>query len=113
MRNARGVVHLCLTARAEAFPDCRNDPTARKRSLPAAEAGKVLFTAVEAGIYALALVHDENGNGKLDTFMAVPREGYGFSRDAPVRFGPPRFAQAQFRIVPGENVQRLRVRYLL
>ncbi|WP_369293423.1 DUF2141 domain-containing protein, partial [Alkalihalophilus pseudofirmus] len=43
-----------------------------------------------------------------------PREGFGFSRDAKVRFGPPRFAAAAFDITSGaaERIS-IRMRYML
>ena len=47
------------------------------------------FTDVPPGTYAIALLHDENGNGRADRVLMVPREGFGFSRNAPVRMGPP------------------------
>ncbi|MEE4451926.1 DUF2141 domain-containing protein [Novosphingobium resinovorum] len=113
MRSARGQVLACLTARADAFPDCRKDPLARKLTVPASDAAVLDFGAVPAGRYAVSLIHDENGNGKLDTRLMIPREGYGFSHDAPVRMGPPSFRSAAFD-VGAENVRlAIRMRYLL
>jgi len=113
LRNARGLVHVCVTALPSAFPDCRNDPSAYRLSVAAGKAETIRLGAIKPGTYAIALLHDENGNGRLDTFAAIPKEGYGFSRDAPVRFGPPRFDQAQISIASGDNRQSIRMRYLL
>ncbi|MFD2135032.1 DUF2141 domain-containing protein [Novosphingobium resinovorum] len=98
MRSAKGQVLACLTTRPDAFPDCEKDPQARKLTVPAASDLHLDFGAVPQGRYAVSLIHDENGNGKLDTRLMIPREGYGFSRDAPVRMGPPKFAQAAFDV---------------
>jgi uncharacterized protein (DUF2141 family) len=47
------------------------------------------------GRYALAVFHDVNDNGKLDTnLLSMPTEPWGFSRDAVGNFGPPSFDQA-------------------
>lgn len=48
---------------------------------------------VPAGAYAIMLYHDANANGTLDRggLLRMPTEGYAFSNDAPVRFGPPSF----------------------
>ncbi len=55
------------------------------------------FDGVPRGRYAVAMFHDEDGDRKLKTFLGMPREGYGFSNDAPPsRFGPPKFSQAAF-----------------
>ena len=43
----------------------------------------------------------------------MPREGYGFSRDAPVRMGPPSFEQAAFEVGPARVSQTIRMRYML
>ena len=55
------------------------------------------FEDIPPGTYALAVVHDENMNGKLDTgLLGVPLEGYGFSNDAKAWFGAPPFSAASF-----------------
>lgn len=55
------------------------------------------FEDIPPGTYALAVIHDENMNGVLDTnALGIPREGYGFSNDARAWFGPPSFADASF-----------------
>ena len=41
------------------------------------------FLDIPPGKYALAVIHDENMNGKLDTNpIGIPKEGYGFSNNA-------------------------------
>lgn len=111
-RSTKGVVHACLTTRPERFPDCQNDPDARRMTLPTGDAGGLHFGALPSGSYALALIHDENGNGRLDTVMGIPREGFGFSRNPAVRFGPPRFAQARVAVTTGAMDETIRMRYL-
>lgn len=63
-----------------------------------AEAGLTLleFRDVPPGRYALQLFHDKNGNQEFDSnFIGIPAEGFGFSRDAPLR-GRPSFKDAVF-----------------
>lgn len=112
LRNAKGLIRLCLTQDARHFPDCAGDPKAIKRSVPAGET-IITLGGLVPGRYALSLVHDENGNGKLDTFFAIPREGFGFSRDPAIGFGPPKFAAVLFDVAFGQNRRNIRVRYLL
>jgi uncharacterized protein (DUF2141 family) len=113
LRNAKGMVHACLTQDRAHFPDCDADPRAFRVSTAASEAAELRLLNVPAGHYALSLIHDENGNGKLDTFAMVPREGFGFSRNPPLRFGPPRFDEAQFDLSADSERQVVRLRYLL
>lgn len=113
LRSDRGVVRVCLTRDPKAFPDCRADPDARRLTLTVAEAARIVFADVAPGRYAVALLHDENDNGRADTTLMVPREGFGFSRNPAIRFGPPRFARAAFEVGHGRVVQAIRMRYLL
>ena len=113
LRSSRGVVRACLTADPDTFPDCQKDPEALHATVPASNGGTVVFRQVLPGRYAIALFHDENANGRLDKVMMIPREGFGFSRDAPVRFGPPRFAAAAFVLGDAQLRTIIRVRYLL
>ncbi len=54
---------------------------------------------VPPGVYAVQAYHDANDNHRIDTnFFGIPTEGIGFSRDAPFRFGPPRFEDAAYSI---------------
>ena len=50
------------------------------------------------GEYSLLLVHDENGNGKLDTnVVGMPLEGYGFSNN-PAVMRKPTWEEAGFEV---------------
>ncbi|WP_395392403.1 DUF2141 domain-containing protein [Novosphingobium sp. BL-8A] len=113
LRSQKGNVLACLTANPRTFPGCKDDPQARKLTVPVAGLSHLDFGAIPEGRYAISLIHDENGNGRLDTALAIPREGFGFSRDAPVHFGPPSFDKAAF-VVGAEPVRlEIRMRYLL
>jgi uncharacterized protein (DUF2141 family) len=114
LRNARGNLLVCVTANATAFPDCSRDPAATRMRVPAASIhGQMAVALNSGGTYAIAIVHDENGNGRLDTMMMMPREGFGFSRNPPMRMGPPRFAEAAFAVGEARAHQQVRVRYML
>jgi len=114
LRSQAGVVRACMTTQPGRFPQCRGDGTSFRVVVPAGEARVLDFGTVPAGRYAIALLHDENGNGKADRAVSmIPLEGYGFSRDAKVRMGPPRFEEAAF-VVGGRPVrQAIHMRYML
>lgn len=112
LRNARGVVHACLTRKAQGFPDCENDPRAIRVTAPAGTAA-VRFAGFAPGRYAVTLFHDENENRKLDKMLGIPREGFGFSRNPRIRFGPPGFDEAGIDLPAGVTRHTIRVRYLL
>lgn len=112
LRSTKGLLQICLTARPQSFPDCRDDPRAVARSVPAS-AGRVQFEGLAPGDYAAAIIHDENGNKKLDTVMGIPREGFGFSRNPVIRFGPPKFDAARFPVAGAAKPQPVKMRYML
>lgn len=111
-RSARGLIRVCVTRDPAHFPGCSDDAQAIKRSVPAAQA-ELRFEGLPSGTYAVSLFHDENANGRLDTVLGIPREGFGFSRNPPIRFGPPRFSAARFALTSGDSVERVRLKYLL
>lgn len=113
LRSSKGQVIACITAKADRFPDCEHDPDARHLTVPAAPEVDFTFASIPGGRYAVALIHDENGNGKLDKALMIPREGFSFSRDAPVRMGPPDFEKAAFDVTERNERQTIRMRYLL
>ena len=112
LRDSRGLLQGCLTANRKTFPDCRRDPHALKISVPAS-AHQLVFTGFAPGDYAVTLFHDANANGKLDTLLGVPREGFGFSRNPVIRFGPPRYDNVNIRLGSGFSRISVRAQYIL
>ena len=112
LRSQKGVLRICLTGRAQSFPDCKNDAQAVSRSVPASQT-RITFDGLAPGSYAVAIIHDENGNSKLDTLMGIPREGFGFSRNPAIGFGPPKFDAARIAVDAAAAPQQVRMRYLL
>lgn len=112
LRSLKGNVLICLTTNSRAFPNCAGDPQAQKMIVPAANAAVVRFDDLVPGTYALALIHDENANGKLDTALMIPREGFGFSNNPAIAFGPPKFVAAHFVIGAGEASQAVKMKYM-
>lgn len=112
LRSAKGNFLICVTRHAAHFPDCRDDPEGLHFTVPVTS-GVVALGRMEPGTYAIAIIHDENGNGKLDTFVGIPREGVGFSRNPAIRFGAPSFRSAQFAMAGAAVRQDIKVKYFL
>jgi len=56
------------------------------------------------GEYAIAVYHDKNTNGELDTnFLGIPKEDYGFSNNARRKFGPAKWGDAKFTVKGSET----------
>ena len=80
-------------------------PVAALMVAPTSPRTRIVIPNVAPGRYAVQVMHDRNGNGKLDTnIVGIPTEPYGFSNDAPANFGPPEFAAAAFQVgAPGTS----------
>jgi uncharacterized protein (DUF2141 family) len=112
LRDSKGVVRLCLTSRSDAFPQCKAGSALTATVKAAKGAVDYRFQGVKPGTYAIAAFHDANGNGKLDKMMGVPKEGFAFSRNPPIRPRAPTFKEAHFT-VEGQGEQSLHMRYIL
>jgi uncharacterized protein (DUF2141 family) len=105
LRSDKGAVQSALYTSAKGFP---KDATAAQARASSAATGKHAvcdFAQVQPGTYAIAVYHDENSNGKLDTnFLGIPKEGVGASNDAKGHMGPPKFTDASFSFT-GDRLQ--------
>jgi uncharacterized protein (DUF2141 family) len=101
VRNATGVVYVCLWSAALTYPDCaKSVPHARRAIPPEGGTARTVFDGLPPGTYAISVLHDENGNGVMDSsWLGVPREGFGFSRiPRLVAMRAPTFEEASFRV---------------
>jgi uncharacterized protein (DUF2141 family) len=112
LRSDRGQVVCALYSSADGFPKDANKVRARIQLAASGRRGVCDFTGLQPGTYAVALFHDENSNGKLDTnFMGVPHEGTGASNNAKGHLGPPKFSDAVFRFSGGRLQLKITVNY--
>jgi uncharacterized protein (DUF2141 family) len=110
-KNTRGTLNCRLFTKASDFPDGEGILTVRT---PIAGANTTCtFPNVEPGTYAVAVVHDENSNGKLDkNFVGVPSEGYGVSNNKTYALSAPKWDESVFTIAPSESkTLQVKLRY--
>jgi uncharacterized protein (DUF2141 family) len=99
IRNSTGTVDCALFDSPEGFPIevLHSAMTAMIIKIRDTQA-HCDFEDIPPGTYALAVIHDENMNGKLDTnWLGIPTEGYGFSSGARALLGAPSFSAASFQ----------------
>lgn len=113
IRNSLGTVACALFESAAGFPEeylrmATNVMVIKVRK----DQARCDFEDIPPGTYAMAVVRDENMNGKLDTsFLGLPREGDGFSNDATGPLGAPPFSAASFRYNGQHAELRMSLRY--
>lgn len=66
---------------------------------------------VTPGHYAVATYHDENGDRDFNRTLFRPKEGFGFSNDAPATMGLPAFRAVRFAAPAGGGSISIRTRY--
>ena len=102
-----GILRLGLYDEAR-YPDDKSAPVAFADVK--AEAGRTTVTHnnIAPGTYAIQAYQDANSNDRMDTsWIGLPLEPYGFSRNARPVLSKPGFARTKFDVADGMNMQTL------
>jgi uncharacterized protein (DUF2141 family) len=109
LRNARGKLHVTLYRDATGFPETPSKALRHAEVEIDAKAltAQAVFTGLVPGVYAAAVLHDENVNGKLDkNFIGIPREGHGASNNPRPARRAPTFDESKFTLDgPAQTVE--------
>lgn len=111
LRSNAGQVGCTIYDSANGFPTDSSAALQRKWCPIANAASTCAFDPIPAGVYAVACIHDENGNGKLDMGLFGPKEGTVVSNHAKGFMGPPSFDKAEFSFSGTPSNMALRMGY--
>lgn len=113
LRNTKGHLLVSLFNSKAGFPDKEAKAFRKERLSISGNTVSFSFTNLPAGQYAIAILHDEDDNLKMNSnFFGMPKEGYGFSRNVTGFMGPPSFADASFSCIDGKiSSLEIRTRY--
>ena len=65
----------------------------------------IAFDSIPPGEYSFSCFHDANSNNVLNqNIFGLPTEGYGFSNNPGLTFGPPPFSQIKFNVLPSDTI---------
>jgi uncharacterized protein (DUF2141 family) len=110
--NRGGVLACSLFASDKGFP------MEAKHAVATAEGKKkenrwfCVFPIKTPGDYAVAVLHDENGNRKVDTnFLGIPREGWAASNDVKPALRAPTFAESRMKVTEPNTKIAVQMRY--
>jgi uncharacterized protein (DUF2141 family) len=114
LHNNNGVVLVSLFKEGEGFPDNALKAYGKEKAYIVDKTATLIFKSVPPGTYAVAILHDENSNQKMDkNILGLPKEGYGFSNNASAPFGPPSYKKASFtHTVNGPTEIQVKAKYL-
>ena len=80
LRGNKGAVRVLLFAQPDGFPDQPGRAAARAEATAAKGGLTFKFHHLKPGRYAIAVLHDEDSDGKLATnIFGIPKEGVGVS----------------------------------
>ena len=97
----KGTIHYGVYNNPKLFPDESGKILGGFEEVSKVIEDGLLIDDLEESSYAIAIFHDKNSNDKFDTFFSVPKEKFGFSNNARVFLGPPKFEDAS--IFVGQN----------
>ena len=96
-----GTIHYGVYNNPELFPDESGKIIGGFEEVSKVIKDGLLIDDLEESNYAIAIFHDKNSNDEFDTFFSIPKEKFGFSNNARVFLGPPKFEDAS--IFVGQN----------
>ena len=100
-----GKISVGLYTNAENFPNAEKTYKGQMVEVTG-EKAVATFKDIPAGTYGVAVFHDANSNGELDTnFLGIPNEGYAFSNNVFGTFGPPDFEDVTFALDGDKTIE--------
>ena len=96
IEDEKGAIHYGLYNNPSLFPEEQGRILGGFKKASEVVKDGLTINDLKESNYAIAIYHDKNSNRKFDTFLSIPKEKYGFSNNAKVFFGPPKFEDASF-----------------
>lgn len=97
-RNDKGKAGGTVFSSADGWPEQTNKSVVHG-PFPIANGQAMEEFHLPAGKYAIAVIHDENSNHKLDrNFLGIPKEGFGFANNPKVALSAPSFNAASTQV---------------
>lgn len=111
LRNSEGQMAIQLFNSSKGFPEKIENAFKSIVVNPANKKAVFTVSDLPEGTYAIALMHDENKNKKMDkSLFGVPKEGFGFSQNPKIVFSAPSFSDCSFKI--GGNDKQLSIKLI-
>ncbi len=106
---AVGKMAVKLVASQDAYDGKAKASAAQMLTVASTEPMTLTFTDLAPGTYAVMVMQDENGNGKLDSnIIGIPKEGYGFSNNPNV-MRKPNFDEAKFEVTDADKAIEIKI----
>lgn len=99
LKDTNGVLRGLLFSDSEGFPEKQHLALMSSSLNITNKEMSVEFKGILYGDYAVSILHDANGNGKMDkNILGIPNEGNGSSNNKRSKTGPPSFEASRFKV---------------
>ncbi len=105
-----GTLGCALWDGSEGWPT--EDAQALARVVVEPAEARCVFRDIEPGRYAVSVLHDEDGDGRLaKNLLGIPREGWGTTNDRTFPFRGPTFDESVVDFTPDRASVRVSLHY--
>jgi uncharacterized protein (DUF2141 family) len=112
-KNQQGQVCASIFGSNQGFPNDSDRVIQRQCTKITDIPVKLTFENLPAGNYAVAVMHDSNGDLKLNrNSLRMPTEGFGFSKNPEVRTSAPKFNDAAILLAGPNTTIQIHLKYL-
>ena len=113
IKNQSGKICATLFSESKGFPSDSKQALQSECIEVKETPQKLIFKNLKPGTYAVALIHDANGDGILNSnSFRMPTEGFGFSKNPLVLTGPPKFNDAAVKVEGVNTDIQIKLQYL-
>lgn len=111
IKEAKGSLRIAVFNHEEDFLNAEKAVFAKIIAVKDTANHQLTIENLKAGEYAVAIFHDKNDNGRLDTnWLGIPTEPYAFSNDAGKKWRKPSFEDAKITLDENGIIVELRLR---
>lgn len=98
IQSEKGTIYIGFYSENQDFPN-HSAKHIKKIIKPINGSVELMIDDLPNGTYAIAVLHDINGNDKLDkNFFGIPSEPYGFSKNIHHSFSASTFDECKFKL---------------
>jgi uncharacterized protein (DUF2141 family) len=114
VKNQSGKICASLFSGSQGFPSDSQKAVKSECIKITENPQKLTFKNLKPGNYAVALIHDANEDGMINTnSFGIPIEGFGFSNNPTILTGPPKFNQAAVFVAGSNTDLQIKMQYFL
>jgi uncharacterized protein (DUF2141 family) len=112
LRSREGKILISIYDDPETFPDDEKMLEQKILKNITGETMRIRFEQLTSGTYAIAAMHDENGDEQMNfNLLGMPKEGYCFSNNVRPKLRRPHWDEAKFEVGKQDTLIRIEMKY--